>query len=65
MSTDVDTEAGTVTVTQGRVLVGGRATVIDAPKPAASWRTVPVEVMHAGTSALLRSRQGRPHSTSR
>ena len=52
---DVDTETGTVTVTQGRVLVDGKTTVIDAPKSAASWRTVPVEAMHSGTSALLRS----------
>jgi integrase len=52
---DVDTDAGTVTITQGRVLVDGKTTVIDAPKSAASWRVVPVEAMHVGTTALLRS----------
>lgn len=52
---DVDLDAGTVTITQGRVLVDGKTTVIDAPKSAASWRIVSVEAMHAGTSVLLRS----------
>jgi integrase len=52
---DVDTEAGTVTVTQARVLLDGKTTVTDAPKSAASWRTVPVESMHAGSTALLRA----------
>lgn len=54
---DVDTEAGTVTVTQARVLLDGKATVTDAPKSAASWRTVPVESMHAGSTAMLKSRK--------
>ncbi|MGC4112996.1 MAG: hypothetical protein QM747_21770 [Nocardioides sp.] len=50
----VDTEAGTVRVEAGRIVVSGES-VIDDPKSEASARTVPVEQMHPGTVALLRS----------
>ncbi len=53
---DVDTDAGTVTVRQGRVAVqGGRESSTDAPKSAQRRRTVPVEVIHPGTMAALRA----------
>lgn len=53
---DVDLKAGAITVRQGRVAVdGGRATVTDEPKSAQRRRTVPVEVIHPGTVALLRT----------
>jgi len=54
-----DLDAGTVTVRQGRVLLDGHRTAVDDPKSAASWRTVPVESMHPGTVALLRSLKAR------
>ena len=52
---NADREAGTVTVVQGRVRVGGGRTVTDDPKSAASWRTVYVEDTHRGTRALLQA----------
>lgn len=52
---DVDLEAGTVTVRQGRVAFGSKSEAVDAPKSRASARTVPVEVARPGTVALLRS----------
>lgn len=54
---DVDLEAGTVTVRQGRVQLhqGGQTSVVDAPKSLARRRTIPVEVIHPGTVALLRT----------
>ena len=52
---DVNLDAGTATVTQGRVLLDGRITVTDAPKSAASWRTVPVESIQDGSRTVLRS----------
>ncbi len=45
---------GSVMVEAGRVVVGG-VSLIDDPKSDASARTVPVEEMHPGTLALLRS----------
>jgi integrase len=55
----VDLAGGTVTVQAGRVLLDGKRTATDDPKSAASWRTVPVESMHPGTVALLRSLSAR------
>lgn len=55
----VDLSAGTVRVEAGRVLLDGKRTATDDPKSAASWRTVPVESMHPGTVALLRSLKAR------
>jgi integrase len=52
---DLDPEAGTVTVRQGRVGFGSKSEAIDAPKSKASARTVPIEAMHAGSMALFRS----------
>ena len=54
---DVDLEAGTVTVRQGRVQLhaGHGGAVVDAPKSAARRRTVPVEVIHPGTVSMLRA----------
>ena len=52
---DLDPEAGAVTVRQGRVGFGSKSEAVDAPKSKASARTVPVEAMHPGTLALLRS----------
>lgn len=57
--TAVDLAGGTVTVQAGRVLLDGKRTATDDPKSAASWRTVPVESMHPGTVALLRSLSAR------
>lgn len=55
----VDMLAGVVTVKAGRVALDGHRTATDDPKSAASWRQVPVEAMHAGTSSLLRSLRAR------
>ncbi|MEP9381115.1 site-specific integrase [Nocardioides sp. KR10-350] len=55
---DVDLEAGTVTVAQGRV-VHGSGTATDEPKSAQRRRTVPVEVIHPGTAGMLRSLHAR------
>jgi integrase len=54
----VDIEAGTVKVEAGRVVVSGES-LIDDPKSDASARVVPVERMHTGTSAVLRSLRTR------
>lgn len=58
---DVDLEAGTVTVAQGRVQLqdGGQRSHVDEPKSEQRRRTVPVEVIHPGTVALLRSLKAR------
>lgn len=55
----VDLDKGMVTVEAGRVALDGKRTTTDDPKSAASWRTVPVESMHAGTVALLRTLKAR------
>ncbi len=56
----VDLDAGTVTVKAGRVRVdGGTSDVVDDPKSRASWRTVPVEAMHPGIVALMRTLRAR------
>lgn len=55
----VDLDAGMVTVEAGRVALDGERTVTDDPKSAASWRTVPVESMHTGTVALLKTLKAR------
>jgi integrase len=56
----VDMQAGTITVRHGRVSVdGGRGSVTDDPKAAASWRTLPVESMHPGSVAILRALRAR------
>ena len=50
----VDLGTGTVTVAEARVAFG-RTVEADEPKSRASARTVPVEAMHPGTVALLRT----------
>jgi integrase len=55
----VDMERGEVVVQAGRVLLDGTRTATDDPKSSASHRTVPVEDMHRGTVALLRSLKAR------
>lgn len=61
---DVDLEAKTIRITKSRVKTGvGRRTAHGAAKTDESIRTVPVEVLHAGTVAALRAlwmRQGQP-----
>lgn len=54
---DVDLDHGTVTVRQGRVALAasGAGTHTDAPKSAQRRRTVPVEMLHPGTVAMLKS----------
>ena len=52
---DVDLDAGTVTVRRGRVALDGSRSIVDDPKSSASWRTVPVEQVHPGSADLLRS----------
>lgn len=56
---DVDLDAGTVTIRRGRVQLsmGGQRTVVDDTKSEDRKRTVPFEVLHAGTTALLRRYQ--------
>ncbi|MCM3576940.1 site-specific integrase [Micrococcus luteus] len=58
---DVDLEAGTVTVSQGRVqsISRGGETYVDDPKSAQRARTVHVEDMHPGTVELLRALKAR------
>lgn len=56
---DVDVNAGSVRVTQGRVRLATGATITDDPKSHASVRVVPVEQMHPGTSGLLRALRTR------
>lgn len=51
---DLDLDAGTVTIRQGRVALHGGETTIDAPKSAQRRRTVAYESMWPGTTALLR-----------
>ena len=48
-------EAGAVTIAASRVLVGKGKTERDDPKSAASMRTVAVDEIHPGTSALFRA----------
>lgn len=50
---DVDTDTGLVTVTQGRVQLDHGSTV-DDPKSKARRRTLPVDSVWPGTSAMLR-----------
>jgi integrase len=61
---NVDLEAGTVRIIQGRVKTGrGSATVHGEAKSDDSRRTVPVETIHSGTRAILRALwmlQGQP-----
>ncbi|MGP4975967.1 site-specific integrase [Brachybacterium tyrofermentans] len=54
---DVNMNAGTVAVSQGRVQLqyGGQRAHVDAPKSPQRRRTVPVEVIHPGSMALLRT----------
>jgi len=62
----VDLVGGLVRVSQGRVKTGrGRATAHGDAKSDDSYRTVPVEVIHSGTRALLRDlwlAQGQPEA---
>jgi len=54
---DVNMDAGTVAVSQGRVQLqyGGQRAYVDEPKSPQRRRTVPVELIHPGTMALLRT----------
>lgn len=58
---DVDLDAGTVSINQGRVQLqyDAQRSHFDAPKSSASRRTIPVEVMAPGTVALLRGLRNR------
>ena len=56
--TDVDLPAGVVRISQGRVALD-HADHVDDPKSEARRRAVPVEAMHPGTVALLRSLSAR------
>jgi integrase len=58
---DVNLDAGTVSITQGRVQLqrDGQRAVVDEPKSEQRRRTIPVEVIHPGTVALLRSLKAR------
>lgn len=51
---DVDLAAGVVTIRQGRVALDS-GTAVDEPKSAQRRRSVPVEEIHPGTVAALRS----------
>jgi len=51
---DVDLDAGVVSIAQGRVQLATAETVVDDPKSAQRLRAVPVEAIHPGTVALLR-----------
>jgi site-specific recombinase XerD len=55
----VDLDRGEVKIEQGRVALDGHRTATDDPKSKASRRTVPVEDMHRGTTALLRALKAR------
>jgi Phage integrase central domain len=55
----IDLARGEVAVQAGRVLLDGHRTATEDPKSTASHRTVPVEEMHPGTVALLRSLSAR------
>ena len=52
---DLDLDAGSASVRQGRVAFGNKSESVDAPKSKASARVVPIEAMHGGTTVLLRS----------
>ena len=58
---DVDMEAGTVTVSRGRVasISNGHETYVDEPKSEQRKRTIYVEAMHPGTMDLLRALKAR------
>ena len=51
---DVDLDAGTVTVRQGRVTLNRGGDATDAPKSPQRRRVIPVEVIHAGSVSALR-----------
>lgn len=51
----VDLEAGTVKIAASRVLVGKGKTQRDDPKSAASARTVAIDKIHPGSTALFRA----------
>lgn len=55
----VDLDRGEIVVQAGRVLLDGHRTATEGPKSSASHRTVPVEAMHPGTVALLRTLKAR------
>lgn len=50
---------GVARVEAGRVALDGHRTATEEPKSAASWRSVPAEAMHPGTTTLLRSLSAR------
>lgn len=51
---DINLDAGIVTVRQGRVQLSSGVTPIEEPKSHQRRRVVPVEVIHQGTADLLR-----------
>jgi integrase len=51
----VDLDAGIVRIEAGRVALSGGRTALDDAKSEASYRDVPVEAMHAGTTAMLKA----------
>lgn len=55
---DVDLDAGTVSVAQGRVQLGNDS-VIDEPKSKARRRTLPVDAVWGGTTTHLRALRAR------
>jgi integrase len=55
----VDLDRGEVRIEHSRVLLDGHRTATDDPKSKASKRTVPVEEIQPGTTALLRSLRAR------
>src|SRR5699024_340155 len=56
---DIDLDAGTVTVRQGRVILDGKLDHAGETKTPQRRRTVPVEIIEPGTIELLRAMQAR------
>ena len=57
---DVDHDAGTITIAQGRVVVGG-GTATGAPKSARSARTLPMPSDVLGALRTFKTRQSQEH----
>lgn len=55
MWSDIDLNAGTVSIARGRVALQGGETATDDPKSSARQRTLPIEQVEPGTIAALRS----------
>jgi integrase len=58
----IDLDRGEVRVEAGRVTLDGHRTATDDPKSKASTRTVPVEDIQPGTTALLKALRARQHA---